>query len=332
MVFNETMVRAAAHGAVRIEASGRFWRFRRFTEAEEACYAAHRGERLAGFTRCTSGIRLAFRTDADSLAFDYRMEHCGTGLRYGYIDVTADGKQVGFIGAPDGMPITGHAEVTLPAGEKLVEIWLPAWGRDGQLADITLPGGASFAPVEYSRRLLLYGDSITHGCNAPHPSQNYAALLAGKFGADLVNKGIGGDYFFPELLDCETGWEPDIVTAAYGTNNWSDLPRERTERDCVDFYRKLSAKFPSSKIYAVTPIWRADSQRETLFGEPTHRMEALIRRACEGLSNVTVVDGWELVPHDPELYADQFLHPNEAGFAHYADNLYAAIRDKEDKK
>ena len=330
MIFHETMVRAAAHGAVRIETDGRFWRFLRFTEAEEACYAVNRHEKQAGYVRCSAGIRLAFRTDAASLAFDYRMEHCGTGCRYGYIDVTAGGEVVGFFGAPDGMPIEGHADVTLPAGEKLVEIWLP-WARDGQLADITLPDGASFAPAEYTKKLLLYGDSITHGCDAPHPSQNYAARLARGLGADYVNKGIGGDIFFPELLDCETGWEPDIVTAAYGTNDWSGQPRERTERACVEFYKKLSAKFPTAEIYAITPIWRADFDRVTRFGEPADRVAALIRRACEGLPNVTVVDGWGLAGHDPALFADKFLHPNEAGFAQYADHLYAAICEKETK-
>jgi hypothetical protein len=40
-----------------------------------------------------------------------------------------------------------------------------------------------------------------------------------------------------------------------------------------------------------------------------------------------VIDGLTLVPHNHTLYADLRLHPSDAGFDHYAENLIAQIRN-----
>jgi len=38
------------------------------------------------------------------------------------------------------------------------------------------------------------------------------------------------------------------------------------------------------------------------------------------------IDGLTLVPPSPEFFADEYLHPNDAGFGIYADNLTKALR------
>ena len=46
----------------------------------------------------------------------------------------------------------------------------------------------------------------------------------------------------------------------------------------------------------------------------------IIRAAAER-EGLYVVDGMELVPHVPSVYNDQYLHPNDLGFAFYAEKL-----------
>ena len=74
----------------------------------------------------------------------------------------------------------------------------------------------------------------------------------------------------------------------------------------------------------ITPVWRKDYQEKMDFG-PFENVEKCIRQGCEGLSNVQVVRGFDFVPKDESYFADLRLHPNDEGFAHYAENLCKAI-------
>jgi hypothetical protein len=53
--------------------------------------------------------------------------------------------------------------------------------------------------------------------------------------------------------------------------------------------------------------------------------EALIRRIAGAYETVTLIRGWDLVPHDETLYGDLRLHPNDAGFDFYFQNLLARL-------
>ena len=41
-----------------------------------------------------------------------------------------------------------------------------------------------------------------------------------------------------------------------------------------------------------------------------------------------VVDDYDLVPHDPRLFGDGYLHPTNAGFQLYAQRLIEVIDEK----
>ena len=41
---------------------------------------------------------------------------------------------------------------------------------------------------------------------------------------------------------------------------------EEFEKNASEFYRTLSQKYPSAKIFAITPIWRSDYATDTDFG------------------------------------------------------------------
>ena len=59
-------------------------------------------------------------------------------------------------------------------------------------------------------------------------------------------------------------------------------------------------------------------------------LERMIRLATEELPNVKVISGTDFVPHDISYFADLRLHPNDKGFAHYAENLYQAVKKEVD--
>ena len=52
-----------------------------------------------------------------------------------------------------------------------------------------------------------------------------------------------------------------------------------------------------------------------------------IKKVALQYDNVIVIDGYDLVPHDTELFSDKRLHPNDDGFKYYAENLIKAIKN-----
>ena len=136
-----------------------------------------------------------------------------------------------------------------------------------------------------------------------------------------MNKAIGGDVFFPSILRERDAFDPDFVTVAYGTNDWRHKEPADVRDRAAAFFRRLAELYPAARILALAPLWRGEPASESAFGEDVRCMERLIRDACAGLPNVTVVPGYNLVPHLADFFSDGRLHPNDLGFGVLAQNL-----------
>ncbi len=322
MILNLEQVKAITCGAESVISGNGGFEFRRFTKEQTNAYIKYRDEMYGKKTLVNSGVRLAFTTDSTnfSLTYGHYTDHS---LGFGWIEVFVDGRSAGNF--PVDFNTRGKIELTeLGESVKNVEIHLP-WQKNVTVSDITLNDGAILKPLRRSRILMAFGDSITMGQNAQITSRTYAAQLAARLDADLYNKAIAGDRFFPELLDVEEPVTPDIITVAYGTNDWIVHSRETLTKRSRDFMVALSRKFPLVRIFAISPIWRATNTRIGKFGGPLSEVHGVIENAAAGLANVTVIDGSKLAPCDPAYYTDG-LHPHDFGMDIYADALYLEIK------
>ena len=87
--------------------------------------------------------------------------------------------------------------------------------------------------------------------------------------ADLTNKGIGGDMVFPELVCEREANMPDLITVAYGTNDWGCRTQDEFLKKYTLFMQKLTEMYPKIPIYAITPVWRADwNKKGAKWGDP----------------------------------------------------------------
>lgn len=334
MKLNVDQIREIACGAVRVRQEGETIRLYRFTEEQEALYrTAHPG--LLQKTFSTAGIRLAFETDAQTLFLRVRTQP-GSSRTYFSHEVFADGKRVGTLDNFSLGALPDNPKADFPLGEfeksfalgggtKQVCIYFP-WSVASEIAELSLGGGAVVRPVKRGKKLLAFGDSITHGYDAAHPSLSYAARLADALGADGFNKAIGAEVFFPELAAARETFTPDYITVAYGTNDWAKTGVGVFCRSCEAFFAALCESYPQARIFAVAPIWRGDLDMPTEFGD-FFEVGRIIRQTAEKYENVRFIDGYSFVPHSPDYFADRRLHPNEAGFACYFEALYAQMRE-----
>ena len=194
------------------------------------------------------------------------------------------------------------------------------------IEELTVEHASYIRPVRKNKTIIMYGDSITQGYDALYPSNTYAVRTAKALDAELYNKGIGGEIFFPELAEAREELHPDYITVAYGTNDWSKSEVEDFTSRCKAFFALLSEHYPDTKIFALSPIWRKDYQ------EPKHfkafaEIERIIAEVCRPLPNVRCLSGWDFVTPDEIYFGDRRLHPNDEGFRQYADNLVKKMRD-----
>ncbi len=315
-------IQSVTKGAVRIEETNGSVQFYRFSEEQERLYKLH-DPALYKKTFSTAGVRMEFITDSTHLGLAASV-NSGSSRLFFHFDIFANGKKIGELGSKTENCGDFSGKFDLGAGQKTVCIYFP-WSVAVDLKEITLDDGASLISTKKSRKMLIFGDSITHGYDAIYPSHTYATMLTDALEAEAVNQAIGGERFWSDLAEACDVSAPDLITVAYGTNDWNGAAREVFERECASFYKILSRKYPSAKIFAITPIWRADLDRVTKVG-PFETVAAYIREATAALPNVTVIDGFDFVPHDTALFSDKYLHPNDDGFAYYFENLYREIQ------
>ena len=313
-------IESIAHGALFVREKEDTVVLSRFTDAQRAFYERTNPDFFRK-AHAGAGIRLEFTTDADSVELHYFECHASS-RRFYFFDVYVDGIMVQHFGHRNIAEAKSVLVQKLDAGTHEVKIYFPNLA-EVRILSLKLENATFLAPVEKGCRLLCFGDSITQGYDAEYASQSYANLLADKLGATMVNQGIGGERFRPGILEQELGFDADIITVAYGTNDWSGQERAITEQRANEFFAILRRRYPAAKIFAITPIWRADNHRITK-GGTFEEGRALVRDAATA-NGITVIEGDGMIPHLPEVCSDLYLHPNDYGFKFYANALYDAV-------
>ena len=310
-------IRQITLGAVEISETKEGIAFYRFTKEQRDLYE----KRDAGFFKKSfslSDIKFSFRTDSKSLGLK-GVSTPGSSRQYFSIDLFVDGEKKecfdNFSHITDQPETTGEypngefeKEFDLGEGEKEVLLYLP-WSSRLTLSDISLDDGAFVIPVKPEKKMLCFGDSITQGYDASYTSNSYIARLARYLGVEEFNKAIGGEIFCPELAATKESFTPDLITVAYGTNDWSKTKSpEEFKANCKGFYENLAKNYPDTPIYAITPIWRQSYLAEKPCGAFTNVHDFIVE-VSKSIPNMTVICGWDFVPADSKYFADKAADP-----------------------
>ena len=327
-------IKSVARGVVNVTEEADGFHFFRFSESEREMYSK---TKFASRTDATAGVSLEFDTDATGL-FLAITESSASSRKYFAVDIFVDGGYVGCLrNYEDGNKISGYAgrdypegdfegDFDLGSGRKRVRVLLP-WSAKCVIRRLELAGATFITPTPDRPKLLIYGDSITHGYDALHPSGTYTDRLAQALGYEGVNKGIGGEIFRPELAALDSGVSAEMITVAYGSNDWNSLDADTLRANCRGFFETLCKRQKNARIFAITPIWRRDEDDPPRVCGPFSVAESIIREVCADLP-VTVIRGYDLLPREIEVFGDTKLHPNHYGFDFYFKNVLAAIQNQ----
>lgn len=301
------------------------WLPLRFTQAQLLRYAAGEAARIR--SRCTSGVCVDVVSDSSELVLHY---HIGEAARdWAYFDCYVDGALTESVGT---MPIdrrprcaTFRTPGYVEPGMHRFTVYLPHLA-EVYLESIAVDDGSHVEPAPRPpRRMLCAGDSITQGMSSLRPSSAYPVCLARALDAELLNLGVGGAVFDAESVERADAFDPQLITVAYGTNDWGSAQSvQGIRRNCAAYLERIRYSFPKAPVWVISPIWRADIQEPKTCGTFAEMVTA-IRDAVTERGDMHYVDGLPLVPHLSEFFGDQTVHPNDEGFLRMAKNLLAHI-------
>lgn len=285
------------------------------------------------YERCTASTAktIEFVTEATKVSFDFKLIWMGSPDSF---ELAVDGQitKIAYVmdfmkeGMPEpdfskgfpgwNLPKEGKIEWELPEGKKSVVIYLPA-DATVLLRNFTLNAAAE-RPAK-NEKVLWLGDSITQGYGPLRSGQTYVSVANRLLNYDIINQGIGGYIYDKNSLMKMEDYQPDKIIVALGTNQYGDETMERVE----EYYETLTGIYGNEiPILCISPVWRGDQpegyEKFVDFCEN-------IKKIAGSYKNVTVVDGFTLVPHLKEYYLDN-LHPNCLGTETYGRNLVEVIR------
>ena len=322
MVLTDKQIREAVRGAVEVCEENGFYSFFRFT-AEQKTDFENKRQYFYDRTYASAGVRLHFMTNSRTLRFSYALARLTTEAIYAF-----DLYENGVLTKHEIVPAdenTHEIAWMLGEGEKELILYLP-WAVYTKISAPVLDDGASFAPTPCGKTVFLFGDSITQGFCAAYPSGTYAMRLSRALGWNIINKGVGSERFRPEVLGHKDTVVPDAIVIAYGTNDWNSCSYEVVRHDAGAFFARLKELYAGVPTVVITPIARMDSETEKPYGRPFSAMHDDISALCADNPDVQVLRGEPLIPRDAESFVADGLHPNDEGFARYAENLAPALK------
>ena len=297
-------------GAVAIEQKADGLHFYKCTKKQIEAWT-RQSTGLGTRAETTTGICLDFRTDAKALSFaavsGNKFELYINGLlRHQFLSEGAQTHRFELCDALGNLQEEYRVTLVLPSHDFGILEW------------IDLEDATTVTKHVYDCKMLFIGDSITQGWNTQYDSLSYAWRVSRHFNADSVIQGIGGAYYHESTYDT-LPFDPDVVLIAYGTNDFGHYKSLKELRDHVSAHLSLVKRdYADKQIFVISPIWRDHREGKQMGSFEDCR--ATIAEEAERLG-MTHVDGLRLVPPFPSLFADEYLHPNDEGFAIYAENL-----------
>ena len=317
------LLKKITHGAIKITEIDGGYVFSRMTEQQaQACLKT--SPDYIHKPHSTAGIRFEFITDAKSFRIKGEFRS-GSSRTYSYLDVKVNGIIVQHEGTENYLENPAfNMTVNLDGKKNKVAVYLPNLVQF-VLTELEFDNASVIEPVKKDFTMVCWGDSITHGYDAIYPSLSYANQLADELNAEMYNKAIGGEIFNPAYFNAIESLKVDLITIAYGTNDWSKRSEAALKRNARAFLEKITSIYSESTIYLITPIWRADNGRITDAGTFDNARN-IISDICRDFPMVNVIDGLELTPHEIGFFKDQYLHPNDSGFMFMTKKLLEYIK------
>lgn len=185
-----------------------------------------------------------------------------------------------------------------------------------------------YAPLPSTANVLILGDSLTYGTGAAD-GEDYATLLAGKTGWNVMNAGVPGNTSLqglqrlPDYLEAhETGEQPiDLLMVELGGNDFlKRVPTAQTIENLKAILQQAKAHGIQTALIAIpefSPVGAAFGQ---LSDHP------LYAQLAEETNTPLLTEVFTEALSENNLKADP-IHPNAKGYQVVADQVLQSLQN-----
>ena len=223
----------------------------------------------------------------------------------------------------------------LPAGGKIVEIWL---SQEITVALTGLEGDAPCHPADDARpRWVTYGSSLTHCVRVHSPARTWPALVARRRGLYLTSLGFGGQCHLDAMVGTVIADLPaDYITLKLGINTISgSLSARSYPAAVVALVQIIQQKHPDTPIALVSAIGYPPCETDpnpvgyTIGGQRRDMEDVHGRLQSLGDTNLIYVNGLEVFDlYLIERCTEDQCHPDGDGIEIQAENFDRAVMDR----
>ena len=276
-----------------------------------------------------AGVRISFRSNTTLVSGNIAPQK-----ESGMLDLCCDGEVVASL---DLAEKDAFAFENLPDGEKLIELWLPQFGRF-QLRSLEIDDGATLDAFTDPRpRWITYGSSITQCRTAASPTQTWPAIVAREHGLNLTCLGYGGQCHLDAMVARMIRDLPaDYISMCLGINiqGASSFGPRAFRPAIIGAVQIVREKHPDIPIVLMSPICCPPREENpNTVGFHLKRMREEVQAAAEALQthgdqNVRYVDGLRVFGADYVHLLPDDLHPDAEGYRVMGKNFVAEVAKK----
>ena len=177
--------------------------------------------------------------------------------------------------------------------------------------------------------VAFYGDSYTLGTGASSETNRWSTVICAQRGWNEFNPSVNGLGFVnnraadaidePSLIVAQ---HPDIIFITMGLNdNFSyDRAAPQIHQAIQRDFTTLKTQLPDARFIVVEPFWYTDDRPKSL-----GIISGWVKDEAEKIGADYIPGASHWIEHHPEWMAADGLHPNDAGYAHMAIEMDAAL-------
>jgi len=285
-----------------------------------------------------SAVRLRCRTDSEHVKLGVLPlgEHAGETVN-SVFDATVDNEIVATATVAP-----GTEEVLLgglPAGDKIVELWLPpgvpVMVREFQIDD----GAACTAAPDERKRWVTYGSSLTHCVRANSAARVWPAIVARRCNLHVTSLGFGGQCHMDPMVGMVIRDLPaDFISLKLGINikGGGSLNIRTFAPAMIGLVEIIREKHPTTPIALVTSF--ASTPHESAPNPAGMTLEIMREQTTDvynrlvayGDENMILCDGTKIVDEESlQKYAQgDFVHHNGDGIEEIGDRWIEEVMSR----
>ena len=305
--------------------------------------SAYAGAEALGYFYALPYSRVIFTTAATSMDVEVYGNEPDVPGSARQINVRVNGADFALPVPAAAAGVTTHT-VSLPVGQKTVEVWTPFQAlfsgvvKGTWLRKVTFNQAAQVkTPSNKTPHLVVYGDSISAGAGATEtPRGAWPMLLRDAYPGSVAVEAWGGRSLFQDAVDGTARalfvqrvvtQQPDAFFSLIGTNDYGGT--SAGEQSAADFGADYGALLddlhtarPSMAVYVMSPIPRT-TETANSFGNTLSQYRTQAQTVCAARSWCTFIDGSAVTGFNTGTDLYDVVHPNDSGHTKVANYVKA---------